>query len=68
MAVVFIVLAHQFLALAQSNREFSQSTAFHSMTPTYSSAQLLLVAVGFVAVVVTTAYALLLFHPSGGNG
>ena len=49
---------------AQSNREFSQSTAVHSMTPTYSSAQLRLVAVGVIAVVVTTAYTLLCFiHP-----
>ena len=64
MAVMFIVLAHQFLALAQSNREFSRSAAVHSMTPTHTSAQLLLVAVGFIAVVVTTAYTLLCFiHP-----
>jgi len=63
-AVVFIVLAHQFLAFAQSNREFSQSAAVHSMTPTQTPAQLLLVAVGFIAVVVTTAYTWLCFiHP-----
>jgi len=34
------------------------------MTSTHTSAQLLLVAVGFIAVVVTTAYTLLCFiHP-----
>jgi hypothetical protein len=67
-AVVFIVLAHQFLAFAQSNREFSQSAAVHSMTPTQTPAQLLLVAVGFIAVVVTTAYTWLCFIHPGETG
>lgn len=62
--VVFLGLAQQVLALAQSNREFSQSTAVHSMSPIHTSAQLLLIAVGFIAVVVTMAYTLLCFiHP-----
>jgi hypothetical protein len=67
-AVVFIVLAHQFLAFAQSNREFSQSAAVHSMAPTQTPAQLLLVAVGFIAVVVTTAYTWLCFIHPGETG
>jgi hypothetical protein len=67
-AVVFIVLAHQFLAFAQSNREFSQSAAVHSMTPTQTPAQLLLVAMGFIAVVVTTAYTWLCFIHPGETG
>ena len=68
MAVMFIVLAHQFLALAQSNHGFSPSAAVHSMTPTQASAQLLLVAVGFIAVVVTTAYTWLCFIHPGETG
>ena len=65
MAVSFIVLAQQIFAFAQSNHEFSQSTAVHSMAPTHTSAQLLLVAVGVIVVAFTTAYTLLCFIRPG---
>ena len=65
MTVMIIGLAQRFLALAQWNHGFSQSTAVHSMAPTHTSAELLLVAVGVIAVVVTTAYTLLYFIRPG---
>ena len=68
MPVAFIVLAQQILGLAQSNHAFSRSTAVHSMSPTHTWAQLLLVAVGFIAVAVTTAYTLLCFIRPGERG
>jgi hypothetical protein len=68
MAVAFIVLAQQILVLAQSNDVFSRSTAGHAMAPPHTWAQLLLVAVGFIAVVVTTAYTLLCFMRPGEMG
>jgi hypothetical protein len=68
MAVALIVLAQQILALAQSNDVFSRSTAVHAMAPPHTWAQLLLVAVGFIAVVVATAYTLLCFMRPGEMG
>jgi hypothetical protein len=68
MTVMIIGLAQRFLALAQWNHGFSQSTAVHSMSPTHTWAQLLLVAVGFIAVAVTTAYTLLCFIRPGEKG
>jgi hypothetical protein len=68
MAVAFIVMAQQILALAQSDDAFSQSTAVHSMSPTHTWAQLLLVVVGVIAVAVTTAYMLLCFIRPGERG
>ena len=68
MAVAFIVLAQQILGLAQSNHGFSQSAAVHSMSPTHTWPQLLLVAVGVIVVVVTTAYTLLYFIRPGEKG
>jgi hypothetical protein len=68
MAVVFMALTQQFLATAQSNNGFSQSMAVHSMAPAHNSAELLLVAVGIIAVVVTTAYTMLWFVRPGEMG
>jgi hypothetical protein len=67
MAVVLMGLAQRILAPDQSTA-FSQSTALHSMSPAHSWAQLLMVAVGFIAVVATTGYALLCFVRPGEMG
>jgi hypothetical protein len=68
MAVALIGLAQQILAPDQSNDAFSQSMALHSMSPAHSWAQLLMVAVGFIAVVASTGYALLCFVRPGEMG
>lgn len=65
MAVVLMGLAQRILAPDQSSDGFSQSTALHSMSSAHSWAQLLLVAVGFIAVVATTGYAVLCFVRPG---
>jgi hypothetical protein len=65
MTVMIIGLAQRFLALGQWNHGLSQSTAVHSMAPIHTSAELLVVAVGVIAVVVTTAYMLLYFIRPG---
>ena len=68
MAVVLMALTQRFLALAQSKNGFSQSMALHSMAPAHTSSELLLVAVGVIAVVVTTAYTVLWFVRPGELG
>ena len=68
MTAVLIVLAQQILVLDQSNDVFSRSTAVHAMAPSHTWAQLLLVAVGLIAVVVTSAYTLLCFMRPGEMG
>jgi hypothetical protein len=49
------------LAFLQSDHPFSGTTLAHSMAPSHASWQLLLVAVGVIALVSTTAYALWCF-------
>ena len=68
MAVVFMSLTQPLFALAPSNSRFSQSMAVHSMAPAHTSAELPLVAVGVIAVVVTTAYTVLCFVRPGEMG
>jgi len=68
MTAVLIVLTLQILVLDQSNDVFSRSTAVHAMAPSHTWAQLLLVAVGLIAVVVTSAYTLLCFMRPGEMG
>jgi hypothetical protein len=68
MAFTFSVLTQQVLAFAQSDHGFSGSTAVHSMAPTQTSVHLLLVAVGVIAVVWTTAYSLRCFIRPGETG
>jgi hypothetical protein len=62
------VLTQQILAFAQSDHQFSGSTVVHSMAPTHTSAELLLVAVGVIAVISTTAYTLWCFIRPGETG
>ena len=60
MAVAFISSWHnRSLGVARSNHELSQSTAHHSMASTHTWPDVVLVAAGVIAVVVTTFYTLL---------
>ena len=61
--VVFTInaLMRQMLAFVQSDHHFSGSTGMHSTAPAHTSVQLLLVAVGVIAVISTTAYTLWCF-------
>lgn len=62
------VLTQQILAFAQSDHQFSGSTVVHSMESTHTAADLLLVAVGVIAVIATTAYTLWRFLRPGETG
>jgi hypothetical protein len=67
MRATVIVLA-QSLVLARSNHVFAQSTSVHTMAPTYTWTELLLVALGVLAVVLTMGYTLLCFVRPGEMG
>jgi hypothetical protein len=54
-----IVLAQQLAGATRSAHELSQSTAHHAMASNYTWLDVVLVAAGVVAVVVTTFYTLL---------
>ena len=54
-----IILAQQIAGATRSVYEFSQSAAHHAMASTYTWLDVVLVAAGVIAVVLTTFYALL---------
>jgi hypothetical protein len=68
MMLTVSVLAQRILALAQSDHQFSGSTVVHSMAPTHTLAEVLLVAIGVIAVISTTAYTLWRFIRPGETG
>lgn len=60
----FIIMAQQIVGVAQSGREFSQSTVRHAMASTHTAQEMVLVVLGAIVVIVTTAYTLMyLIHP-----
>ena len=60
----FTILAQQIVGVAQSGGEFSQSMARHAMASTHTAPEMVLVALGVIVVIVTTAYTLMyLIHP-----
>ena len=70
LAVPFrIILAQQIAGASQSAHELSQSTAHHAMASTHTWLDVVLVAAGVIAVLVTTFYTLLyLIRPGETSG
>ena len=70
LAVPFrIIVAQQTAGAARSAHELSQSTSHHAMASTHTWLDAVLVAVGVIAVVVTTFYTLLyLIRPGETSG
>jgi hypothetical protein len=54
-----VILAQRIAGAARLTYELSQSTAHHAVTPTHTWLDMVLVAAGVIAVVVTTFYTLL---------
>ena len=70
LAVLFrIILAQQIAGATRPAHELSQSTAHHAMASTHTWLDVVLVAAGVIAVVVTTFYTLLyLVRPGETTG